>query len=186
MAFRRLYPHIDIRLAIGNTSEVVRGVHDGTAEIGFVEGAIDDPELVSATVAHDQLVLVVSPSHPWAKRAGRTKLLPAELLDAEWILREPGSGTRSEFETVLERLGVPPHDLHVAMELPSNEAVRAAVESGMGATVFSASVAAPGLEAERLHRVPLDLPARGFQLVHHRERYLSRSAVALLALVGLS
>ena len=185
MAFRTRYPHIDIRLAIGNTSEVVRGVHDGAAEIGFVEGAIDDPELVSAVVAHDQLVLVVSPSHPWALRGRQTKLRPAELLEADWILREPGSGTRSEFEAVLERLGVPPHDLRVALELPSNEAVRAAVESGSGATVISASVAAPSLEAELLHRVPLDLPERRFQVVHHRERYLSRSAAALLSLLGV-
>ena len=55
MAFRSRYPHIDIRLAIGNTSEVVRGVHDGAAEIGFVEGAFDDPELVSAAAATPSL-----------------------------------------------------------------------------------------------------------------------------------
>ena len=158
MAFRASYPHIEIRLTIGNTSEVVREVHDGTAEIGFVEGVIDDADLVSAVVALDQLVLVVSPSHPWAQRSGRLKLLPVELLEADWILREPGSGTRSEFEAALERLGVPPHDLRVALELPSNEAIRAAVESGVGATVISASVAAPSLEAELLCRVPIDLP----------------------------
>lgn len=76
MAFRTSYPHIEIRLAIGDTSEVVRGVHDGIAEIGFVEGIIDDPDLVSAVVALDRLVLVVSPSHPWAQGSGRLKLLP--------------------------------------------------------------------------------------------------------------
>jgi len=185
MAFRTRYPQIEIRLAIGNTREVVRNVHDGIAEIGFVEGVIDDPELASAVVAQDQLILVVSPSHPWAKRSRRQKLRPAELLEADWILREPGSGTRSEFEAALERLGVSPHGLRIALELPSNEAVRAAVESGMGATVISGSVAAPSLEAELLHRVWLDLPERQFQVVRHRERYLSRSAAALLALLGV-
>ena len=185
MAFRTRYPQIEIRLAIGNTREVVRNVHDGIAEIGFVEGVIDDPELASAVVAQDQLILVVSPSHPWAKRSRRQKLRPAELLEADWILREPGSGTRSEFEAALERLGVSPHGLRIALELPSNEAVRAAVESGMGATVISGSVAAPSLEAELLHRVSLDLPERQFQVVRHRERYLSRSAAALLALLGV-
>lgn len=89
VAFRARYPHIDIRLAIGNTSEVVGGVHDGAAEIGFVEGAIDDPDLVSADVALDQLVLVVSPSHPWAQRSGQAKLHPAELLDVDWVCASP-------------------------------------------------------------------------------------------------
>ncbi|TLU71061.1 LysR family transcriptional regulator [Lichenicoccus roseus] len=186
MAFRAHYPQIEIRLAIGNTHDVVRQVHEGVAEIGFVEGAIDDPELASAVVAQDQLVLVVSPSHPWVQRNRQQKLRPSELLETDWILREPGSGTRSEFEAALERLGVSPHALRIALELPSNEAVRAAVESGVGATVISASVAAPSLEAELLHRVPLDLPQRHFQVVHHRERYLSRSAAALLSLLGLT
>ena len=186
MAFRTRYPQIEIRLTIGNTQEVVRQVHDGAAEIGFVEGAINDPELASAAVARDQLVLVVSPSHPWVERSRRQKLRSIELLETDWILREPGSGTRSEFETALEHLGVSPHDLRIALELPSNEAVRAAVESGMAATVISASVAAPSLEAELLHRVALDLPERRFHVVHHRERYLSRSAAALLSLLGVS
>lgn len=180
MEFRRRHPLIEISLVIGNTAEVVRSIHDGVAEIGFVEGAIDDPELVSRVVAHDQLILVVSPGHPWARR---TDVRAAELLDADWVLREPGSGTRSEFEAALERLGLAPHELRVALELPSNEAVRAAVESGGGATVISASVAAPSLEAGLLHHVALDLPERGFQVVHHRERYLSRSAEALLGLL---
>ncbi len=69
------------------------------------------------------------------------------------------------------------------MELPSNEAVRAAVEADMGAAVISASVAAPSLEAGLLACVPLALPERAFKVVRHRERYLSRSAEALLAML---
>ncbi len=183
MAFRARHPAIEIRLSIGNTGEVVRRVHEGSTEIGFVEGAVDEPSLRTLVVARDQLVLVVSRDHPWV---GRTTLAPAELLDADWILREPGSGTRSEFEAAAACLGVAPHALRVVLELPSNEAVRAAVEAGPGATVLSASVAAPSLEAGLLHHVPLDLPQRSFRLVHHRERYLSRSASALLSLLGLS
>ncbi len=183
MAFRARHPGIEIRLSIGNTGEVVRQVHDGAAELGLVEGAADDPTLRSAVVAQDQLVLVVSRGHPWA---GRTALRPAELTEVDWILRERGSGTRSEFEATARRLGVAPQALRVVLELPSNEAVRAAVEAGPGATVISASVAAPGLEAGLLHRVPLDLPQRSFRLLHHRERHPGRSAAAFLSLLGVS
>ncbi len=183
MAFRARHPQIEIRLSIGNTGEVVRQVHDGAAEVGLVEGAVEAPALRSVVVAQDQLVLVVSRDHPWV---GRTALRPEELTEVDWILRERGSGTRSEFEAAAGRLGVASHALRVALELPSNEAVRAAVEAGPGATVISASVAAPGLEAGLLHRVPLDLPHRSFRLVHHRERHPSRSASAFLSLLGVS
>jgi DNA-binding transcriptional LysR family regulator len=57
------------------------------------------------------------------------------------VLRAPGSGTRVMFEAALQRFSVPAGTLPVALELSSNEAVRAAVEAGMGATAISASVA---------------------------------------------
>ena len=79
---------------------------------------------------------------------------------------------------------MPPKDMRVVLELPSNEAVRAAVEAGMGATAISASVAAPGLEAGLLHQVPIKLPERDFLVLYHAEHYRSRAAEALLALLG--
>jgi len=144
VAFRRAYPRIEVRLAMGNTAQVAASIHDGTAELGFVEGAVDDPALSSTTVARDRMVLVVGPEHSWA---GRDRVEAQDLPSSEWVLREPGSGTRSVFEGVLEGFGLAPGALRVVLELPSNEAVRAAVEAGMGATVLSASVVAPSLEA---------------------------------------
>ncbi len=139
VAFRRAYPRIEIRLTIGNTAEVAEAVEAGAAELGFVEGAVKSQSLESLVVARDQLVLVIGPDHAW----GHAKsLAPADLLQGEWVLREVGSGTRSVFEQALRRLGIRPETLRIAMELPSNEAVRAAVEAGLGATATSASVAA--------------------------------------------
>ena len=179
VAFRRAHPGIDIGLTVGNTAQVAAAVHDGAAELGFVEGAVNDPMLDTLVVARDQLVLVVGPEHPWATRQ---RLDFAELADSDWVLREPGSGTRSAFEAALA--GTAAGALTVALELPSNEAVRAAVEAGMGATVISASVAAPSLEAGLLHRVGLDLPERSFAVLRHRERYRSRAGDALLAVIA--
>ncbi|PZW48078.1 LysR family transcriptional regulator [Humitalea rosea] len=182
VAFRRAHPGIEIRLAIGNTAQVAAAVHEGRAELGFVEGAVEDGQLRSTTVATDQLVLVVAPDHPWASTAGLTLARAAE--QGEWVLREPGSGTRSAFEAALAAAGVPPGGLQVALELPSNEAVRAAVEAGMGATAISASVAVPSLEAGLLRQVKLALPERAFHVLRHHERSPSRAATALLALIA--
>ena len=181
VAFHRAYPAIDIRLSVGNTAQVAASVHDGSVELGFTEGAVDNPALHATRVARDQLIVVVGPLHPWAA-VGR--ISPARCTESEWVLREPGSGTRSVFETALAILGVPPGSLRIAMELPSNEAVRGAVEAGLGATALSASVAAPSIEAGLLHRAGMKLPDRDFHALRHAERTPSRAASALLALIG--
>ncbi len=183
VAFRRAHPGIDIRLAIGNTAQVAAAVKEGSAELGFVEGSVDDPLLESRVVARDQLVVVVGPDHAWA-RPGAGKFSPARLVESDWVLREAGSGTRSVFEAALEGFGVAPGRLRVVLDLPSNESVRAAVEAGLGATAISASVAAPSIEAGLLHVVDLALPEREFSVLRHRARYRSQAAEALLAVIA--
>jgi DNA-binding transcriptional LysR family regulator len=180
VAFRRSHPGVAVRLSVGNTSRAAAAVRGGEADLGFVEGEIDDPALVSETVARDQLVIVVGAEHPWAEAKSLGK---DDLLDVEWVLREPGSGTRSGFEHALEALGLSPHQLRVAFELPSNEAVRAAVEAGMGAAVISASVAAPSIEAGLLRQADFGLPERCYYALRHAERYRSRAAEALMDII---
>ena len=75
-------------------------------------------------------------------------------------------------------------ELRVLLELPSNEAVRAAVEAGLGATAISSSVAVASLEAGLLHQVDFRLPEREFHLLTHRERYASRAAQAFLQMLN--
>jgi DNA-binding transcriptional LysR family regulator len=181
VAFRRAHPGIDIRLGVGNTAQVANAVHEGAADVGFIEGgAVDNPMLMTQQVARDQLVIVAGIEHPWSRI---DRLEQGRLLEVEWVLREPGSGTRSVFEAALQALGISPLELRIALELPSNEAVRAAVEAGLGATAISASVAAPSLEAGLLHQVQFDLPERAFHVVRHVERHRSSAVSALITLV---
>lgn len=179
--FRRAYPLIDVRLSAGNTQQVANAVSGGMAELGFIEGRISDPELVLATVDHDRLVIVVAAGHPWARSRS---LKPGRLLEGEWVLREPGSGTRSEFETSLRARGIDPEQMRVAIELPSIEAVRAAVEAGIGATAISELAVQSALKAGTLVRVKFGLPQRTFHAVRHRRRYHSRAGEAFMAMIA--
>ncbi|RYC31327.1 LysR family transcriptional regulator [Lichenibacterium minor] len=176
VSFRRTHPGIDLRLRIGNTAEVAAGVREGAADIGFVEGHVDDPALLAEEVARDRLVVVVAPGHPWAERPA---VAPDAWPDSDWVLRERGSGTRSIFEAAAAAAGVL-EGLPIACELPSNEAVRGAVEAGLGATALSASVAAPSMEAGLLVQVGSPLPERAFTALRHRDRYRSRAEQAFL------
>ncbi|MFZ3034460.1 MAG: LysR family transcriptional regulator [Parvibaculum sp.] len=177
--FRKAYPKIEVRLAAGNTETVAQAVLNGVADLGFVEGAVRNAALSAREVGGDRLVLVVGAGHPLARRR---RLPVADLGDYPWVVREPGSGTRSEMEAALIGLKLSIHDRDFALELPSNEAVRAAIEAGAGIGGMSELVAAPGLAAGTLHRLPVDMPRRSFLALAHRERRLSKAGEALMAL----
>jgi DNA-binding transcriptional LysR family regulator len=129
--FHVAHPAVILELHIGNTVQVSRAVLDGTADLGFVEGDVDEPVLAQIPVGVDRLVTVVAKSH---ELASVRSIEVDHLRQARWVLREKGSGTRQVFEDGLRRLGVDPAELEVVMELPSNEAVRSVVEAGAGAT----------------------------------------------------
>ena len=175
--FHTAYPGIELRLAIANTEQVARMVIQGSADLGFVEGEVDESLLTARKIDGDCLILAVGARHPWVNR---TKISAKDLPTTPWILRERGSGTRSMFEAVLRQNGLKLSDLQVALELPSNEAVRSAVEAGDGATAVSDLVAAPSIAAKTLHRVKFDLPRRSFYILRHKERHVSRAEDALL------
>jgi DNA-binding transcriptional LysR family regulator len=180
VAFRRIHPDINVGLAVGNTLQVAKAVREGVAELGFVEGHIDEPALALTEVDRDRLVIVVAPDHPWARKA---KLRAADLVTSEWVLREAGSGTRSEFAAALRTYDIPETALDIALELPSNDAVRAAVEAGLGATAISELAAASGLQSGALVRAKFNLPARIFNMLLHGARYQSRAAQAFVAMI---
>ncbi|QDL96648.1 LysR family transcriptional regulator [Rhodopseudomonas palustris] len=178
LRFQQRYPGIALQLTIANTEQVAATVRDGRADLGLVEGEVDEPLLSATPIGSDDLVIVVARDHPWRSLQ---RLPPVKLTTTGWVVRERGSGTRAMFEAALRRSGLALSDLDVRLELPSNEAIRAAVESSDCATAISALVAAPSLAAGTLHIVGFDLPHRTFHLLRHRQHSESRAENALLA-----
>jgi DNA-binding transcriptional LysR family regulator len=176
-AFHSRHPRLAIEVAIGNTEQSAAAVRDGDADLGFVEGSTDEPALARWPVAEDPLVLVSAASPT------ELSLAAADLLALRWLLREPGSGTRSVLEERLNAIGVDPTTLDVALVLPSNEAIRTAAEAGAGVAVLSTLVVAPALAAGTLHALPLELAPRPFFALRHKERYRTRAADALLQVI---
>jgi DNA-binding transcriptional LysR family regulator len=176
-AFHAAHPGIVLDVAIGNTARVARAVAEGDAEIGLVEGIIDDPVLTRTVIDHERLSLVVGRDHPWALAPPKGDL---DLTQTEWVVREQGSGTRSSFEAALAARGLSLADLRIAMVLPGNEAVRSAVEAGAGAGVMSRSLAGLGIARGALVELPIDLPVRDFHLLRHKQRYRSSAGDVFL------
>lgn len=174
-AFHARYPGIAIELSIDNSEGAARRVLAGVAELGVVEGTINEPALASWTVGEDRMLLV-------GASAGQV-VDEGWLRAARWIVREQGSGTRSTFEAVLRARGFDPQDMNIAMVMPSNEAVCSAVEAGAGVAVLSEFVVRRALAVGDLHEYALPMPARPFHALRHKERYRTRMADALVAIL---
>src|SRR5262249_4490138 len=120
-------------------------------------------------------------AYPWAVNP---KIKPIDLTKTDWVMRDSGSGTRMACEEAMTDFGIALSSLRIVMELPSNEAIRAAVEAGIGAAALSASVAAPSIEAGLTYSPKITLPERSFYVLRHSESYQSNAGRALLELIA--
>jgi DNA-binding transcriptional LysR family regulator len=106
-----------------NTEEVVAALLDKRVELAFIEGPPQRSDLKLERFLDDEIVAIAHPEHEFAD---------IDLQSAPLILRERGSGTRRVVEMALEKAGVNTGSLHVVMELDSSEAIKSAVEAGLG------------------------------------------------------
>jgi DNA-binding transcriptional LysR family regulator len=176
------YPEIEISLTLGNTRQVAEAVVDGTADMGFVEGETPHNDLMHRVVARDELVLILSRNHPMVDQE---KFSLHDYRRFNWIIREPGSGTRSEFEEHLSNLTLTSDDLKVSLELPSNEAILAAVSHGSCVSMLSqrATIGAALSGSVKIRQVTwAPRPERPFAVLTHPDRYRTRAVDAMLAI----
>lgn len=165
--FMREQPGARVTLEIANTAEIARRVANFEIDVGLVEGEIHDPALEITPWCDDELVVFCAPSHSFAKKRS---LSDDDLRDASWIVREPGSGTRQAFERAMHGILA---ELRIALELQHTEAIKSAVEAGLGLGCVSRMA----LEEAFRHRVlaPCRVPQRDFRrqffFVLHREKY---------------
>jgi DNA-binding transcriptional LysR family regulator len=178
--FQAAHPGIDVNVRIANTERVADDLREGLADIGFIEGDVDDAALSARRIDGDALVVVVGSRHPFAKQRRLPYDWPAQ---TPWILREPGSGTRDMFERALRKRGLRLSDLAVQLELASNEAIRTAVESGLCATALSNLVVEKSLKTNTLFQIGDELAKRSFYVLRHKERHVSKAEIAMLAVV---
>ena len=146
------YPDAEIALDVASSPEVAEKVLNYDVDIGMVEGEIQHRELELVPWREDELVVFCSVHHPLARK--RT-LSTADIKRAPWILREPDSGARHTFDRALAGL-LPEIDIY--MELRHNEAIKNAVESGLGIGCLSEIVLRKNFASGDL--VPLRLPRR--------------------------
>jgi DNA-binding transcriptional LysR family regulator len=122
-------PRVHPTLISGNTEHVVEAVEKQKIDLGFIEGPARSREVKSEPFLEDELVLIASTAHEWVES---TSVSVSDLCSAPLLMRERGSGTRRVIEIALERQGIKRDAIHIVMELDSTEAIKSAVEAGLG------------------------------------------------------
>ncbi len=132
--FRREHPRVQPTLISGNTEQIVSAVVQQQIDLGLIEGPAHSRDLKTEPFLVDELVLIVPAAHEWAERATITS---AEITATPLLMRERGSGTRRIVEMALQRHHVGRASLNIVMELDSTEAIKSAVDAGLGAGFVS-------------------------------------------------
>ena len=167
--FRQHFPEVQIRLRVANTDAIVALVADNTIDLGVVEGEVDNQLLRVERCQQDEMQLIVPLGHPLAELSS---VEPLVLTAYPFIHREDGSGTRQVVEKYLSDHGVDEHALNRPFELGSTEAIKSAVQAGMGITIVSGATVSRELALGQLVARPLNPPLlRPFYFVRQRQKF---------------
>jgi DNA-binding transcriptional LysR family regulator len=178
--FKSKYPDIKLSLQVGNTENIVSMVEDNIIDLGVVEAPVLNKSLAVILCHTDPLVAVLPKNHPLAKK---TSITPAELFkDNAYICREEGSGTREVVQTYIEAHGVDSSKMNIAMELGSPEAIKGAVEGGMGVSILSRSTLDKEIQLGSLAVITLKPTLeRPFSFVHQKQKFRLQAMNELLS-----
>lgn len=174
-AFHRQNPGVQLTLDVVNRFNVQERLLNDEVDMA-VMGLIEDAhDLDVAEFVRNELVVIAAPDHALAGR----KQIPLEVMATEtFLLREAGSGTRTDVERMMARRGM---QLHVGMELRSSGAIKQAVAASLGISIMPLSA----LELEVLTGRLVTLDVVGFPVHRHWSlarrtgRHLSAAAMAL-------
>lgn len=175
----RSHPHVQVDLQVANTREVAQAVQTLDADMGLIEGAGHWQGLDVEPWLRDELVIVAAPDHPVAVQAREQPVGVATLRKAQWLLREPGSGTREMVEHALL-----PHlkQWPSSSTLASSEAIARCVAQGLGISCLSYVLVEALVKSGALEIVSSTLPRmwRHFSIVQRAGKWRSPALEAFV------
>jgi len=178
-AFKKKVPQVNISLVVSNTKTITERLNAGEIDIALVEGDVSKQRFSVETLLSDELVVIMSPAHPWADRRN----VPAiDITKEPIIMREEGSGTRQIILKYLEEHGIKLDQLKIALVMGSTEAIKGAVEEGLGVSIVSAWAARKNLKQGLIKTTTFkDLKFhRNFSIISPKRNYSTHTAKEFL------
>lgn len=148
--FKRRYPSVQCEILDGNTDTVIGALLDQHVDLALIEGPCQRPELQTQTFLEDEIIWIASPADPLAKM---NRPAIQDVLRRPLIVRERGAGSRQFMEHALHQLGRSPQRLNIVQEIPSPEALKRLVASGVGISYIFRLGVEPELASGKLIRV---------------------------------
>ena len=165
--YLQVHPESRIQLQVHNTRTIVQQIVNHELDLGLIEGDTHHPDIEVLPWIADELVIFSAPEHPLTKVSN---ISIEQLLREPWILREKGSGTRETFDRALQNHH---SKLNIRLELEHTEAIKRAVESGLGIGCISRLALKDAFRRGSL--VPLATPelnlGRYFYFLWHKQKY---------------
>jgi len=175
--FKVKYPEVNISLKESNSEDIVAMVENNVVDLAIVEGSVNNKNLIVEQCRVDPLVVIMPPGHPLSTES---TLHVKDILGHPFICRESGSGTQEAILNYIEEQS-PDSLLNVCFELSSPEAIKGAVEAGMGISIVSRASIEKELRLGTLATVELSPRLeRPFSFVRQRYKFKSRAADELL------
>jgi len=179
--FKNRFPQVQARLTVANSETVAAKVADHSLDVGLIEAPSHNPNLTTMVCCDDELVMICPPGHPLARKSS---VNAKDIAEQPYVSRELGSGTREAIDGFFKDNGVNPDDLVIEMELGSREAIKGAVEAGLGIAIMSASTVVKELQLGTLVAIPLDPPlTRQLSLVYAPEKFRSKLLDAFIKFI---
>lgn len=171
-SFQRKFPKIKIGLKVADTEEIIEEVLEKKLDLGIVGSKLKHHDLIYNEFVEDEIVLI-------AQGKTKTKNFTLENLKKEPLLiREKGSGTRKTMLEALAKVNIYPEDLNIIMELGSTEAIKSAVEAGLGISFVSRWAVKEEIKLKKLKilKIPNFVIKRYFYLISNRKHTLPKIA----------
>ncbi|KEI83498.1 LysR family transcriptional regulator [Clostridium botulinum] len=167
--FTKQYKGIDTSIAIENTKLISDMILDNSIDFAFVEGPVYNEEIIKENFCDDELVFITSPEHPWSNK---DEISINEVDREKIIMREIGSGTREVFESYMTANNV---NYNIAFELGNTEAIKKAVEAGLGVSCISKRCIKNEINNNTLSWTKLKEfeIKRKLILIYHKDKFLS-------------
>lgn len=177
--FRNRHPGIRVSLRVGNKRHTIERLLRNEVDFGLVAGPVVEESLIQEPYVDDELVVICSPVHRFAHEE---IVYPGELRRETFLVREQGSGTQELVDERLGQLGIEPAD---TMQLGSTEAIKQAVAANLGISIASRYTVEAELGSGRLciADVPAVRMSRRLLLLHHKDKRLSKTALAFRLLL---
>ena len=180
--FRQKYPDVSVQLQVHSTRRTSWSVANGQVDLAIIGGEV--PAELQETLeikpyAEDELALILPVFHPLAKA---DKIHKEDLYKLQFIALDSQSTIRKVIDQVLTRWHIDTKRFKVEMELNSIEAIKNAVQSGLGAAFVSLSAIEKELQTEILHRAQIDgvVVKRTLSVIINPNRYRSKAAEAFI------